>query len=317
LNLELNSLELSSVSCASEAHGLVKTFGDRRAVDGVDFQIADRECFGFLGPNGAGKTTTMRMLFGRLRRTAGDLSVLGLDPDRQTRQVRSRIGVVTQENNLDQDLTVLENLVIHAGYFGLGGAGLRRRAVELLEFMQLDGRERSQVRELSGGMQRRLLIARGLINEPELMILDEPTTGLDPQARLVVWQRLSELRERGVTIVLTTHYMEEASRLCDRLVVMDAGRIVERGAPRELIRRHAGDQVVEFRWPAAAEEPPLAGDPVRRVDRHGDRLLVFTEDPAATLAGLVGRVPPEAMLVRPATLEDVFLHLTGRELQEG
>jgi len=206
--------------------------------------------------------------------------------------------------------------VVHAGYFGLRGATVRRRAVELLSFMQLDGRERSQVRELSGGMQRRLLIARALINEPELMILDEPTTGLDPQARLVVWQRLGELRERGVTIVLTTHYMEEASRLCDRLVVMDQGRIVERGTPRELIRRHAGEQVVEVRWPPAADQPDLDPTPVRRVDRHGDRLLVFTDDPAAALAGLVGRVPPEAMLVRPATLEDVFIHLTGRQLQE-
>jgi len=302
---------------ASEARGLVKIFPPgRRAVDGIDFEIEDRECFGFLGPNGAGKTTTMRTLFGRLRRTGGYLQVLGLDPDRQTREVRARIGVVTQETNLDQDLTVFENLVVHAGYFGLGGPAVRRRAVELLSFMQLDGRERSQVRELSGGMQRRLLIARALINEPELMILDEPTTGLDPQARLVVWQRLGELRERGVTIVLTTHYMEEASRLCDRLVVMDQGRIVERGTPRELIRRHAGEQVVEVRWPPAADQPDLDRTPVRRVDRHGDRLLVFTDDPAAALAGLVGRVPPEAMLVRPATLEDVFIHLTGRDLQE-
>jgi lipooligosaccharide transport system ATP-binding protein len=308
---------VSSLPFASEASGLVKIFADRRAVDGVDFQIEDRECFGFLGPNGAGKTTTMRMLFGRLRRTAGDLHVLGLDPDRQTREVRSRIGVVSQENNLDQDLTVLENLLIHAGYFGLGGPGVRRRAAELLAFMQLEGRETSRVRELSGGMQRRLLIARGLVNEPELMILDEPTTGLDPQARLVVWQRLSELRERGVTIVLTTHYMEEATRLCDRLVVMDDGRIVERGAPRDLIRRHAGEQVVEVRWPSGADQPALERMPVRRVDRHGDRLLVFTDDPAAALAGLGGLVPPEAMLVRPATLEDVFIHLTGRDLQEG
>ena len=302
---------------ASEARGLVKTFAARRAVDGIDFQIEDRECFGFLGPNGAGKTTTMRMLFGRLRRTAGHLHVLGLDPDRQTREIRSRIGVVTQENNLDRDLTVLENILIHAGYFGLGGTAMRQRAAELLAFMELEGREKSQVRELSGGMQRRLLIARGLVNEPELMILDEPTTGLDPQARLVVWQRLSELRERGVTIVLTTHYMEEASRLCDRLVVMDGGRVVERGTPRDLIRRHAGEQVVEVRWPSAAEEPALGLTPVRRVDRHGDRLLVFTDDPAAALAGLGGRVPPEAIVVRPATLEDVFIHLTGRELQEG
>ncbi len=185
------------MSCTSEAHGLVKTFGDRHAVDGMDFQIADRECFGFLGPQRRRQDHHHAHALRPAAGTAGDLSVLGLDPDRQTRQVRSRIGVVTQENNLDQDLTVLENLVIHAGYFGLGGAWQQRRAVELVEFMQLDGRERSQVRELSAGMQRRLLIARGLINEPELMILDEPTTGLDPQARLVVWQRLSELRERA------------------------------------------------------------------------------------------------------------------------
>jgi lipooligosaccharide transport system ATP-binding protein len=302
---------------ASEARGLTKIFPpERTAVGGIDFAIEDRECFGFLGPNGAGKTTTMRMLFGRLRRTAGDLHVLGLDPDRQTREVRARIGVVTQENNLDQDLTVFENLLIHAGYFGLSGPAVRGRAADLLRFMQLEGRERSQVRELSGGMQRRLLVARGLINQPELLILDEPTTGLDPQARLVVWQRLGELRQQGVTIVLTTHYMEEASRLCDRLVVMHAGQIVERGTPRELIRRHAGDQVVEVRWPSAADQPRLDRTPVRRVDRHGDRLLVFTDDPASALAGLGGLVPPEAMLVRPATLDDVFIHLTGRELQE-
>ncbi|HEX6349369.1 MAG TPA: ABC transporter ATP-binding protein [Candidatus Dormibacteraeota bacterium] len=302
---------------ASEARGLTKFFPpDRAAVDGIDFEIDERACFGFLGPNGAGKTTTMRMLFGRLHRTAGDLHVLGLDPDRQTREVRSRIGVVTQENNLDQDLTVLENLLVHAGYFGLGGPELRRRAADLLSFMELEGRERAHVRELSGGMQRRLLVARGLINRPELLILDEPTTGLDPQARLVVWQRLGELREQGVTIVLTTHYMEEAARLCDCLVVMHAGRIVERGTPRELIRRHAGDQVLELRWPAAAEQPALGRAPVRRVDRHGDRLLVFTDDPAAALAALAGRASPEAMVIRPATLEDVFIHLTGRELQE-
>ena len=302
---------------ASEARGLTKIFPpDRAAVDGIDFEIDERACFGFLGPNGAGKTTTMRMLFGRLHRSAGDLQVLGFDPDRQTREVRSRIGVVTQENNLDQDLTVLENLLVHAGYFGLGGPELRRRAADLLSFMELEGRERAHGRELSGGMQRRLLVARGLINRPELLILDEPTTGLDPQARLVVWQRLGELREQGVTIVLTTHYMEEAARLCDRLVVMNAGRIVERGTPRELIRRHAGDQVLELRWPAAADQPGLGRVPVRRVDRHGDRLLVFTDDPAAALAGLSGRVPPDSMMVRPATLEDVFIHLTGRELQE-
>ena len=298
------------------AEGLVKTYGDRRAVDGIDFEVRDGVCFGFLGPNGAGKTTTMRMLYGRLRRDSGRLDVLGLDPDRYRRQVRQRLGVVTQANDLDQDLDVRENLVVFAGHFGLHGRDVRERARELLEFFDLGGRAASHVRDLSGGLQRRLLIARSLMHEPELLVLDEPTTGLDPQARILVWQRIAELRQRGVTVVLTTHYMEEAARLCDEVVVMDQGRIVERGAPRDLILRHAGEQVVEVRWPLGTPAPP-GGPEVRRVDLLGDRLLLFADNPAAALGLVRGRVDSEATIVRPATLEDVFIHLTGRLLEEG
>jgi lipooligosaccharide transport system ATP-binding protein len=303
-------------SPAVVAEGLVKRYGDRRAVDAVDFEVRDGVCFGFLGPNGAGKTTTMRMLYGRLRRDAGRLEVLGLDPDRSRREVRERLGVVTQANDLDQELDVLENLVVFAGHFGLRGRKARIRAGELLEFFDLGERADSSVRDLSGGLQRRLLIARSMMHEPELLVLDEPTTGLDPQARIVVWQRIAELRQRGVTVVLTTHYMEEAARLCEEVVVMDEGRIVERGAPRDLILRHAGEQVVEVRWPLGTPAP-AAGPDVRRIELLGDRLLLFADNPAAALGIVRGRVDSGAAIVRPATLEDVFIHLTGRRLEDG
>jgi len=298
------------------ADGLVKIYGDRRAVDSIDFEVRNGVCFGFLGPNGAGKTTTMRMLYGRLRRDAGRLDVLGLDPDRHRRQVRQRLGVVTQANDLDQDLNVRENLVVFAGHFGLHGREVRERAQKLLEFFDLGERGGSHVGDLSGGLQRRLLIARSLMHDPELLVLDEPTTGLDPHARILVWQRIAELRQRGVTVVLTTHYMEEAARLCDEVVVMDHGRIVERGTPRDLILRHAGQQVVEVRWPLGTPAPP-SGPEVRRVDLLGDRLLLFADNPAAALGLVHGRVDSGATIVRPATLEDVFIHLTGRLLEEG
>lgn len=302
-------------SAAVAAEGLVKSYGERRAVDGIDFVVPDGVCFGFLGPNGAGKTTTMRMLYGRLRRDAGRLAVLGLDPDRSRREVRQRLGVVTQANDLDLDLDVLENLIVFAGHFGLRGPGVRARAGELLDFFELGDRARASVRDLSGGMQRRLLLARSLMHEPQLLVLDEPTTGLDPQARIVVWQRIAELRRRGVTVVLTTHYMEEAARLCEEVVVMDAGRIVEHGAPRELIRRHAGEQVVEVPWPLGAA-PPGAHPGIRRLELLGDRLLVFADEPEAGLALVRALTGGDAGMVRPATLEDVFIHLTGRRLEE-
>jgi lipooligosaccharide transport system ATP-binding protein len=223
---------------AVRARGLRKAYDGIVAVDGVDFTVAPAECFGFLGPNGAGKTTTMKMIYGLARVGEGSLEVLGLDVARERRAVKARLGVVPQDDNLDRDLTVGENLLVHAGYFGLHGAAARARRDELLEFASLTHRARSDVRELSGGMRRRLLIARALINRPQLVVLDEPTTGLDPQARRGVWDVLADLGEQGVTLLLTTHYMEEAARLCDRLVVMDAGRIVDEGAPHELTARH-------------------------------------------------------------------------------
>lgn len=299
------------------ARDLVKHYGEITAVDGVSFEIAARECFGFLGPNGAGKTTTMRMLYGRIQRTAGDLAVLGLDPARDARRIRDRLGIVPQEDNLDGELTAIDNLIVYGGYFGMSAERARLRARELLEFVELEGRSGSRTHDLSGGMKRRLLVARALINEPELLILDEPTTGLDPQARLVVWERLAELKQRGVTVIVTTHYMEEASRLCDRLVIMDDGKIIETGSPRELIGRHAGDQVLEVRWPLGLEAPELeSGDGIRRLERAGDRILFFTPDPAAALVRMRQRLPADAALIRPATLEDVFIHLTGRALRE-
>jgi lipooligosaccharide transport system ATP-binding protein len=223
---------------AVRARGLRKAYDGIVAVDGVDFTVAPAECFGFLGPNGAGKTTTMKMIYGLARVGDGSLEVLGLDVASRRREVKARLGVVPQDDNLDRDLTVGENLLVHAGYFGLHGAAARRRRDELLEFANLTHRARSDVRELSGGMRQRLLIARALINRPQLVVLDEPTTGLDPQARRGVWDVLSALGEEGVTLLLTTHYMEEAARLCDRLVIMDGGRIVDEGAPDELTARH-------------------------------------------------------------------------------
>ncbi|MDP9399418.1 MAG: ABC transporter ATP-binding protein [Actinomycetota bacterium] len=225
------------------ARGLRKAYGGRVAVDGVDFEVAAGECFGFLGPNGAGKSTTMKMIHGLAEVGAGRLEVLGLDVARQRRAVKARLGVVPQEDNLDPQLTVREQLLVHGSFHGLRGPSLRARADELLVFAGLADRAGAQVRELSGGMRRRLLIARALVNRPELVVLDEPTTGLDPHARLVVWAALGELRERGVTLVLTTHYMQEAARLCDRLVIMDAGRVVAEGAPDELTERFGEDDL--------------------------------------------------------------------------
>ena len=299
----------------ARARGLTKEYGPNRAVAGIDFDVEPGECFGFLGPNGAGKTTTMRMLYGRLRRTSGSLEVLGLDPGRAGRELRARIGVVPQANHLDEELTVIENLVVYAGYFGIPARDAQSRGTDLLRFFHLEHRSGTRTAELSGGMQRRLLVARGLINAPELLILDEPTTALDPQARMAVWQRLADLKHSGVAIALTTHYMEEASRLCDRLVIMDRGMIVATGTPRDLIADHAGSQVLEVRWPVGAAIPALPGQPVRRMERVGDRLLVFTADPARALSQLQGSA--ETALVRPASLEDVFMHLTGRELDSG
>jgi lipooligosaccharide transport system ATP-binding protein len=299
------------------ARGLVKRFGDFTAVDGIDLDVAQGEAFGFLGPNGAGKSSTMRMIGCVSTPTAGELSILGMDPVRDGTRIRARLGVCPQLDNLDPDLTVQENLTTYARYFGLSRAEGRRRATQLLEFVQLADRANSKVEPLSGGMKRRLTIARAMVNEPELMLLDEPTTGLDPQARHLLWERLFRLKQQGVTLVLTTHYMDEAEQLCDRLVVMDTGKIVAEGSPRSLIETHSTREVVELRFGDSTLEAfrdKLIGIG-ERLDVLPDRILLYADDGDAAVNEIHHRqLAPSSVLVRRSTLEDVFLHLTGRTL---
>ncbi|MGD9703027.1 MAG: ABC transporter ATP-binding protein [Acidimicrobiia bacterium] len=300
-----------------EGRALTKRFGDFTAVDGIDVEVQRGEVFGFLGPNGAGKSSTMRMIGCVSPLTSGDLRIFGMDAATNGRRIRARLGVVPQADTLDMELTVEENLVIYGRYFDIPRAECRRRAAELLEFVQLADRAKSQVEPLSGGMKRRLTIARSLVNQPELLLLDEPTTGLDPQARHVVWDRLYRLKQQGVTLVLTTHYMDEAEQLCDRLVVMDAGRIVAEGSPRALIQRHSTREVLELRYGAGTNEdraPEVAGIGERQ-EVLPDRILVYANDGESALAEVhARRAEPESALVRRSSLEDVFLHLTGRTL---
>ncbi len=305
------------------ARGLTKRFGAFTAVDAVDFDVAPGESFGFLGPNGAGKTSTMRMIGCVSPVTEGTLTVLGMDPATDGPRIKARIGVAPQQDTLDMELTVRENLVIYGRYFDLSRAEAGRRADDLLDFVQLTDRAGSTVEPLSGGMKRRLTIARSLINEPSLLLLDEPTTGLDPQARHLLWDRLYRLKQRGVTLVLTTHYMDEAEQLCDRLVVMDKARIVAEGSPRELIERYSTREVLELRFPPDVMEGldgQLDGrlDGVAsRIEQLPDRILVYADDGEAAAVAVHGRgLRPEATLVRRSTLEDVFLRLTGRSLIE-
>ena len=306
------------------ARGLTKCFGSLTAVDGVDFDVAPGEAFGFLGPNGAGKTTTMRMIGTVSPITSGTLTVFGLDPAQCGAEIRSRLGVTPQADNLDVELTVLENLLVFGRYFGLSWGEARRRAMDLLEFVQLKERANDRTEPLSGGMKRRLVIARALINEPSLLLLDEPTTGLDPQARHLVWDRLYSLKRRGVTLCLTTHYMDEAEQLCDRLVVMDKARIVAEGSPRQLIEKYVTREVLELRFhrdegQETDDASQLAGldGLADRVEQLPDRLLVYTADGDATAAAAFERgLHPASVLVRRSTLEDVFLRLTGRSLIE-
>ena len=342
------------------ARGLTKQFGSFTAVNGIDFDVYQGEAFGFLGPNGAGKSSTMRMISCVSPPTAGELTILGRDPRRDGPAIRARLGVVPQEDTLDVELTVRENLLVYGRYFGLPRAVIRERTEQLLDFVQLADRANDMVEPLSGGMKRRLTIARSLINEPDILILDEPTTGLDPQARHVVWDRLFRLKQRGVTLILTTHYMDEAEQLCDRLVVMDHARIAAEGSPRELIARYSTAEVLEVRFPIdahdqAAEQIKIMGTerarlvgangfsgdaqpgpphhPPHRVPPHhppgpvrpprpgievlADRILLYVPDGDAALAEIVARgLAPTASLVRRATLEDVFLRLTGRTLED-
>jgi len=301
------------------ARGLTKRFGAFTAVDAVDFDVAPGEAFGFLGPNGAGKTSTMRMIGCVSPVTAGTLRVLGLDPAADGARIKARLGVVPQQDTLDMELTVRENLVIYGRYFDLSRAEARRRADELLDFVQLLDRAGSRVELLSGGMKRRLTIARALINEPSLLLLDEPTTGLDPQARHLLWDRLYQLKQRGATLVLTTHYMDEAEQLCDRLVVMDKAKIVAQGSPRELIGRYSSREVLELRFPPGVQDA-LDGrldGLAERIEHLPDRVLLYTDDgDAAAVEAHRRGLEPETVLVRRSTLEDVFLRLTGRSLVE-
>jgi lipooligosaccharide transport system ATP-binding protein len=296
---------------------LTKKFGDFTAVDGIDFSVEQGESFGFLGPNGAGKTSTMKMIGAVSPVTSGELSVLGLDPMTQGPRLRSRLGVVPQENNLDEDLSVYDNLLIYGRYFDMSRSVIRTRIDELLEFVQLTEKRDAKISALSGGMKRRVIIARGLINEPDLFILDEPTTGLDPQARHVLWDRLYRLKQQGVTLIITTHYMDEAEQLCDRLVVMDKGRIVAEGSPAGLIREHTPRDVVELRFPIGVLES-ITGR-IEGLSEHteilADRALVYTDD-AEKLIAIVTEsdMEPETVLARRSSLEDVFLRLTGRTL---
>ena len=299
------------------ARGLSKRFGTLTAVDGVDFDVALGEAFGFLGPNGAGKSSTMRMIGCVSPPTGGSLEILGLDPGADGPAIRARLGVVPQRDTLDEELTVRENILVYGRYFGLPRSVVRERATELLEFAQLTDRADSLVEPLSGGMKRRLTIARALVNEPEILLLDEPTTGLDPQARHALWDRLFRLKRQGVTLVLTTHYMDEAEQLCDRLVVMDGGRIVAEGSPRELIEEHSTREVLELRFPSDdhALYANKVADLAARVEVLPDRLLLYTDDGDAAASAVHARgLAPISVLVRRSTLEDVFLHLTGRTL---
>ena len=302
------------------AKGLTKRFGDFTAVDGIDFELRRGEAFGFLGPNGAGKSSTMRMIGCVSPRSGGELSILGMDPAADGPAIRARLGVVPQDDTLDVELTVRENLLIYGRYFGLPRGVISERTDQLLEFVQLSDRAGDQVEPLSGGLRRRLTIARSLISEPEILLLDEPTTGLDPQARHVVWDRLFRLKQRGVTLVLTTHYMDEAEQLCDRLVVMDAGKIAASGSPRELIRQYSTAEVLELRFDPGEHEQAaekLADLRAERVEVLADRILLYIPngDVALTAVRRLG-LEPLTSLVRRSTLEDVFLRLTGRRLED-
>jgi lipooligosaccharide transport system ATP-binding protein len=304
------------------ARGLAKQYGDFVAVDSIDFEVEQGEAFGFLGPNGAGKSTTMRMIGCVSPATAGSLQIFGLDANTNGRQIRARLGVVPQLDTLDKELSVMENLVLYGRYFDIPRAECRRRATELLEFVQLSERAYSVVETLSGGMMRRLSITRSLINRPDLLLLDEPTTGLDPQARHVLWDRLYRLKHDGVTLIITTHYMDEAEQLCDRLVVMDGGRIAATGSPRSLIEQYSTREVLELRFTPNGDgehhHEILGSDPAglgERIEVLPDRTLVYADDGEVALAAVHARgVQPASTLVRRSSLEDVFLHLTGRTL---
>ncbi len=302
-----------------QAEKLIKTYGTLNAVDGIDFTVRKGESFGVLGPNGAGKSTAMRMLASVSRRTSGSLEILGKDPNVAGPEIRAHLGVVPQQDNLDSEIKVRDNLIVYGRYFGLPMGFLRKKADELLDFAQLSEKAKAKVDSLSGGMKRRLTIARALVNEPDILLLDEPTTGLDPQARHILWDRLFRLKEEGVTLVITTHYMDEAEQLCDRLVVMDKGKIMAEGTPADLIARYSSREVVEVRFGSDknAQTAPLLADLGERLEILPDRILLYTSQGEEDLSRIVSRgLRPITSLVRRSSLEDVFLRLTGRSLVE-
>lgn len=301
------------------ARGLTKTYGDFVAVDGIDFDVAKGESFGFLGPNGAGKSTTMRIIGATSVRTSGTLTILGKDPELNGPQIRSHLGVVPQQDNLDSELTVSENIFIYGRYFGLSSSFINKKIPELLEFAQLEEKKNVKVDALSGGMKRRLTIARSLVSEPDILMLDEPTTGLDPQARHILWDRLFRLKEQGVTLLITTHYMDEAEQLCDRLIVMDKGKIMAEDSPAQLIKDYSTKEVLEVRFGSERNQEmvdvlrPLAD----RIEVLPDRILLYAEDGEQLLEQIAAKgIHPNTSLVRRSSLEDVFLRLTGRSLVE-
>ena len=301
------------------ARGLTKTYGDFVAVDGIDFDVAKGESFGFLGPNGAGKSTTMRIIGATSVRTSGTLTILGKDPEKNGPQIRSHLGVVPQQDNLDSELTVSENIFIYGRYFGLSSSFINKKIPELLEFAQLEEKKNVKVEALSGGMKRRLTIARSLVSEPDILMLDEPTTGLDPQARHILWDRLFRLKEQGVTLLITTHYMDEAEQLCDRLIVMDRGKIMAEDSPAQLIKTYSTKEVLEVRFGSDRNQEmvdvlrPLAD----RIEVLPDRILLYATDGEQLLEQIAAKgIHPNTSLVRRSSLEDVFLRLTGRSLVE-
>jgi lipooligosaccharide transport system ATP-binding protein len=301
------------------ARGLTKKYGDFIAVDGIDFDVAKGESFGFLGPNGAGKSTTMRIIGATSLRTSGTLTILGKDPEVNGPQIRAHLGVVPQQDNLDVELTVSENIFIYGRYFGLSSSFINKKIPELLEFAQLEEKKDTKVQTLSGGMKRRLTIARSLVSEPDILMLDEPTTGLDPQARHILWDRLFRLKEQGVTLLITTHYMDEAEQLCDRLIVMDKGKIMAENSPAQLIKEYSTKEVLEVRFGSERnhEMVEILRPMAQRIEVLPDRILLYSEDGEYLLEEIAAKgIHPNTSLVRRSSLEDVFLRLTGRTLVE-
>jgi lipooligosaccharide transport system ATP-binding protein len=299
-----------------EAQGLTKKFDDITAVDHINFQVYKGECVGFLGPNGAGKTTTVRMIYCFLPPTAGELKVAGFSVKTQCREIKAQVGVAPQEDNLDPDFTVLKNLTVYARYFDIPKEEALKRANQQLKFFQLEEKKDVPIEALSTGMKRRLIFARALINQPQILLLDEPTTGLDPQARHLVWDEVRHLKKQQVTIILTTHYMDEAQILCDRILIVDKGKIIEEGSPNELIKKHVGEEVLELDYDEKLLPTLKEAFPDAQIERLGDRMQIFTNKPHGVFEGFLKEHPLQNVTIRNANLEDVFLKLTGRGLRE-